>query len=84
MFCGQQKCYREAPFSIGLSGIKTEDAKKVEEIITRTLEKVAVEGFPQQRIDALLHQHELDHKHVSILSSFKTKQNIQPHNTLLT
>jgi Zn-dependent M16 (insulinase) family peptidase len=56
---------REAPFSIGLSGIKTEDAPKVEEIITKTLQKVATEGFPQQRIDALLHQHELDQKHVS-------------------
>nr|AYV89113.1 presequence protease, mitochondrial isoform X1 [Tetranychus truncatus] len=50
-------------FSVGLQGIHANDCQKVKEIILKTFEKVAEEGFPQERIDALLHSIELSLKH---------------------
>ena len=50
---------RETSFSVGLKGVATADVGKVEEIVMETLEKVAEEGLPRERVDATLHQLEL-------------------------
>lgn len=55
-------------FSIGLQGIDAADSSKVEEIIFQTLEHVAQNGFPQERIEAVLHNLELSLRHVRNLS----------------
>uniref|UniRef100_T1KQW8 Presequence protease, mitochondrial n=1 Tax=Tetranychus urticae TaxID=32264 RepID=T1KQW8_TETUR len=54
---------KQTVFSVGLQGIHANDCQKVKEIILQTFEKVAEEGFPQERIDALLHSIELSLKH---------------------
>lgn len=56
---------RETSFSVGLSDILASDVEKVEKIIYDTLEETARTGFPQERIEAILHQIEFGQKHVS-------------------
>jgi len=56
---------RETSFSVGLQGVAKEDAAKIEGIVLATLEQCVKDGFPQDRIDALLHQVELAQRHVS-------------------
>lgn len=52
-------------FSIGLQNIHPDDINKVHDIIESTFKETAAEGFPQERIDASLHDIELSMKHVS-------------------
>ncbi|KAL6068398.1 putative Zn-dependent peptidase, insulinase-like [Balamuthia mandrillaris] len=56
---------REASFAVGLSGIVDKDIERVESIIMSTLEEAAKDGFPQERIDSILHQLEIGLKHVT-------------------
>lgn len=56
---------RQTAFSIGVRGISNDDVNKVEKIIQQTLEKIAEEGFPEEKIDALLHRLEISIKHVT-------------------
>jgi Zn-dependent M16 (insulinase) family peptidase len=56
---------KDSYFSVGLQGISVDDVDKVKKIISETFEKVAEEGFPEQRIKAVLHQIELSLKHQS-------------------
>ncbi|XP_068427664.1 presequence protease, mitochondrial [Clinocottus analis] len=56
---------KEASFSIGLQGMKEEDAGKVKQIISRTLDDIIEVGFEQERIEALLHRIEIQMKHQS-------------------
>ena len=56
---------RETSFSVGLSEIHVSDVEKVEKIIYEVLEESAKVGFPQERIEAILHQIEFGQKHVS-------------------
>jgi len=63
-YTGYDASNRESLFSVGLMGIKTEDAKVVTDIIEKTLAKAAEEGFPQERIESILHQIEIAQKHV--------------------
>ena len=58
---------KQSLFSIGLQGIKEEDIGKVHEIIDKTLEETKQNGFPQERIDAILHSIELGSKHHTAL-----------------
>lgn len=58
--------YTKQPyFSVGLQGILESDISKVHEIIEKTFKEVATSGFPQERIDAVLHNIELGLKHIS-------------------
>mmetsp|Transcript_21812 Transcript_21812/g.39127 ORF Transcript_21812/g.39127 Transcript_21812/m.39127 type:complete len:1079 (+) Transcript_21812:24-3260(+) len=50
---------RETSFAVGLKGIAAEDVAKVEERILETMERLARDGLPRDRIDTLLHQVEL-------------------------
>ena len=56
---------RETCFSVGLSDILESDVDKVEQIIYDTLKEITRTGFPQERIEAILHQIEFSQKHVS-------------------
>ncbi|KAF8983721.1 Mitochondrial presequence protease [Entomortierella lignicola] len=49
--------------SFGVQGMKPEDAPKVEEAITKVLQKVKEEGVDPRRIEAIVHQMELGQKH---------------------
>lgn len=57
---GYESSLRETAFAIGLQGLKEEDCEKVEKIVMETLEAVAKDGFPQERIDAILHRTEIN------------------------
>lgn len=58
--------YTKQPyFSIGLQNIHPNDVARVHQIIEKTFQDAAVSGFPQERIDAILHDIELGLKHVS-------------------
>ena len=56
---------RETSFSVGLKGVKEDDVDEVERTVMSTLEKVAEEGFPRERVSATLHQLELSAARVS-------------------
>lgn len=56
---------REASFSIGLQGMAEEDAERVKQIISRTLDDIIEDGFEEERIEALLHRIEIQMKHQS-------------------
>eukprot|EP00002_Diphylleia_rotans_P037157 TRINITY_DN8276_c0_g5_i1.p1 TRINITY_DN8276_c0_g5~~TRINITY_DN8276_c0_g5_i1.p1 ORF type:complete len:1004 (-),score=211.10 TRINITY_DN8276_c0_g5_i1:177-3188(-) len=59
---GYDRNTKEASFGIGVQGISTENVGKIEEVIQDTLVRISQEGFPQDRIDAVLHQIELGRK----------------------
>lgn len=63
---GYDDSTREAVFSVGLQGIKEEDIPRIDKLIFETLEKVAREGFSQERIDGVLHQVEIKQRHVCV------------------
>ncbi|XP_065906804.1 presequence protease, mitochondrial-like isoform X4 [Dysidea avara] len=56
---------RETAFSIGLQGIHKDDVGHVKDIIWSTLETVVKEGFPEDRIKAVLHHLERGIKYQS-------------------
>lgn len=56
---------RQPYFSVGLQNIHRDDVKKVHDIIEETFKEVSAEGFPQERVEAILHNIELGLKHVS-------------------
>jgi Zn-dependent M16 (insulinase) family peptidase len=56
--------YKDGTFSVGLSDISAASVDTIEKTIYETIKKAHAEGFPQERIDSLLHQIELDTKHV--------------------
>ena len=62
---GFQDNYKEAVFAAGLKGIADSDAKKVEQIVIDTLEKLANEGVDQEQVDAAIHQLEIESREVS-------------------
>ncbi|RKP38289.1 presequence protease [Dimargaris cristalligena] len=69
----------QSSFSVGLQGVRAADAAgPLEERITQVLDKVAQEGFSTPRIEALIHQIEMGHKHrtadfgMSLMQSIST------------
>ena len=50
---------RETSFAVGLKGVAAEDVEKVETIVEETLRAIAQDGFPRDRVDAIMHQVEL-------------------------
>jgi Zn-dependent M16 (insulinase) family peptidase len=51
---------RETSFAVGLKDVAESDVNKVEKIIEEVLERIAREGFPRERVEAVMHQIELD------------------------
>jgi len=62
---GYDSSTREAVFSIGLQGVSKDDFPEVERIIFSTLEQSAEQGFPPERIEAVLHRLEISQKLVN-------------------
>jgi Zn-dependent M16 (insulinase) family peptidase len=54
---------KDTSFTVGLQNIAAEDVEKVVKIIEDTLTSVVEEGFPEDRIAAVLHSYELSLKH---------------------
>jgi len=54
---------KEGVFSCGLQGIDEKDSKWIEETIYETIQSTSKNGFAKERVDALLHQIELDISH---------------------
>lgn len=62
---GYHDDYRDTIFAAGLQGTDPEQVAAVEQLVLATLERVATEGFPAERIDAALHQYEFSNREVS-------------------
>ena len=56
---GYASSRRETSFAVGLKGVAAEDVPEVERRIDETLQKIAEEGFPRERVEAVMHQVEL-------------------------
>ena len=62
---GYSSSRRETSFAVGLKGVAEADVTEVEAKIQGTLERIAKEGFPKERVDAIMHQVELGAAKVS-------------------
>jgi len=62
---GYHDDYRDTLFAVGLQGTDPEQREAIEQLILVTLERVASEGFPAERIQAALHQYEFSSREVS-------------------
>lgn len=47
---------RETSFSVGMKGVAEADIDKVTALVQATLERIAEEGLPRDRVDAVMHQ----------------------------
>ncbi len=63
--CGFDASTREATFVCGLEGSNPEQAEAVENQILEVLRHIAVEGVPQDAVDAALHQLELNEREIT-------------------
>jgi len=62
--CGLEESNREMSFMCGLEGADLENADAVEALVLTTLERVAQEGVPVEKLEACLHQLELSQREV--------------------
>jgi Zn-dependent M16 (insulinase) family peptidase len=62
--CGLDNSSREMTFSCGMEGSTPDKAEAIEALIMSTLTKVAKEGVDDERVEAVLHQLELDQREV--------------------
>lgn len=62
--CGTEDSNREMAFMAGIEGSRPEHAEALEKLVLDTLEEVAQKGVPQDRIDAALHQLELNQREI--------------------
>jgi presequence protease len=62
--CGLEDSMRELTFVCGVEGAKVEDVAGIEKMILDTLQDVADNGVPQQQIESVLHQLELNQREV--------------------
>jgi len=62
---GYHDDYRDTVFAVGLQGTDPQHRDAIERLILATLERVACEGFPAERIQAALHQYEFSSREVS-------------------
>ncbi len=63
--CGTEDSNREMSFMCGLEGSRPENAAAVETLVLDVLSKVAEDGVPQERVEAVLHQIELSQREVT-------------------
>ena len=57
---GFQDDYKETVFGAGLKGIAIDDAKKVEDVVLQTLERLATDGVDKAQVDAAIHRLEFE------------------------
>jgi Zn-dependent M16 (insulinase) family peptidase len=62
--CGLDDSGREMSFGCGLEGCAADKAAEIEAGILAVLQKVALEGVPQQDVEAVLHQVELSQREI--------------------
>ncbi len=62
---GYHDDYRDTVFAVGLQGTEPEQVEAVEQLVLTTLERVAGEGFPAERVEAALHQYEFSSREVT-------------------
>ena len=62
---GYHDDYRDTYLSAGLQGTDPERLPEIEALILDTLQKVEKNGFPQERIDAALHQYDFANREVT-------------------
>lgn len=62
--CGLEESNHEMCFMCGLEGVDVDQADAVEQLVLDTLERVAEEGVPGDKIDAVLHQIELHRREI--------------------
>lgn len=63
--CGMDDNHREMVFVCGVEGSRPERAGEVEELILEVLREVAENGVPQEQVEAMLHQLELQQREIS-------------------
>ncbi len=62
--CGLEDSHHEISLLCGLEGSNPEQADAVETLILETLQKLATDGIPYERIEAVLHQLELQQREI--------------------
>ena len=62
--CGLEDSNREMSFMCGVEGSKPENAEAVEKLILGVLQDVADNGVPQEMVEAVLHQLELNQREI--------------------
>lgn len=62
---GYEPYNKQPSFGVGVTGASEEDANRLQEVVRATLTECVRNGFPEERVDAILHQLELSHKHVT-------------------
>lgn len=62
--CGLEDSNREMVFACGLEGSNPENTLAVENLVLNVLESVARDGVPQEQVDAVLHQLELNQREI--------------------
>jgi len=62
--CGLEDSNREMTFMCGLEGAKAENAEKIEALVLDVLNQVSKHGIPQEQVEAVLHQLELEQREV--------------------
>lgn len=62
---GYHDDYRDTYLAAGLQGTDPEQLAAVETLVLNTLEQVAAEGFPEERVAAALHQYEFANREVT-------------------
>jgi Zn-dependent M16 (insulinase) family peptidase len=63
--CGLEDSMREMVFVCGIEGSEAEHAARFEQQVLDVIERVAAEGVPLERLEAVLHQLELHQREVS-------------------
>ncbi|RMF19107.1 MAG: peptidase M16 [Gammaproteobacteria bacterium] len=63
--CGYEDGQRETLFACGLEGARAEDSARIESLILDELRRIAEEGVPQEKVEAVLHQLELSQREIT-------------------
>jgi Zn-dependent M16 (insulinase) family peptidase len=63
--CGLDDSNKEMTFICGVEGSKADNNQAVEDLILNTLQDVVNKGIPQQRVEAVLHQLELQQREIT-------------------
>ena len=64
-FAGIQTDYREASFVVGLKGTNPDLTEKIEQLVLETLEGVVKDGIDNARVEAAIHQLEIQSREIS-------------------
>ncbi|WP_455221351.1 insulinase family protein [Kaarinaea lacus] len=62
--CGVEDSNREMTFMCGIEGTKPDNAQALEELVMGVLQRVAEQGVPQEQMESVLHQLELEQREV--------------------